>query len=364
MTSLKIQIAIAFIQKINIYILYLYKLYTMQTEIQKEILMYSAHDKITFWDLKNLSWLEHTVTVSQIQKVQDICVKNNIKAFTMWTEDYHYKFHSVQSKPYIIHYMWDLSLLDKNILWVVWPRKPSNYSNKILRKLFDYAQKYDLATISGMADGVDQTCHALSVKYNIPTIAILWWWLNHYLKWPNRHIIETIVANGWLVISEYKINFKPTKYSFPQRNRLIAWLCDILFLPEASEKSWSLITADFAYNISRPVYTVPNDIFVSTSVWVNQLLASDKAKLVVDFDDFLSQNFKKSGIKSTSSTKVLNLPPEQDKIINLLSKSGELSLPSIMQKTDLDTDTIMQHITLLEINNHIYQNVPGSYSIC
>jgi DNA processing protein len=215
-----------------------------------------------------------------------------------------------------------------------------------------------------MADGVDQTCHALSVKYNIPTIAILWWWLNHYLKWPNRHIIETIVEHGWLVISEYKLNFKPTRYSFPQRNRLIAWLCDVLFLPEAGEKSGSLITADFAYKISRPVYTVPNDIFVSTSVWVNQLLALEKAKLVVDFEGFLAQNFKKSGIKSTANTKVLNLPPEQDKIINLLSENGELSLPSIMQKTNLDTDTIMQHITLLEINDYIYQNVPGSYKVC
>lgn len=327
--------------------------------------MYSAHDKITFWDLKNFSWLEHTVTVEQLQKIQDIFANNNIKAFTMWTEEYHYKFHSVQSKPYIIHYMWDLSLLDKNILWVVWPRKPSNYSNKILRNLFEYAQKYDLATISGMADGVDQITHALSVKYKIPTIAVLGWGLHHYLKWPNRHIIETIVANGGLVISEYKLNFKPTKYSFPQRNRLIAWLCDVLFLPEASEKSWSLITAEFANKISRPVYTVPNDIFLSTSVWVNQLLASDKAKLLLDFDAFFAENFKRSGTKYTASiTPPLHLPPEQSKIVKLLSTSGELSLPSIMQETKLDTDTIMQHITLLEINNYIYQIIPGKYSIC
>ena len=332
--------------------------------MQKEILMYSAHEKVTFWDLKNLKWLDYPITVDQVQKIQDIFRQNDIKAFTMWSEDYHYKLHSVSAKPYIIHYMWDISLLDKNILWVVWPRKPSNYSNKVLRKLFEHAKDYNLVTISGMADGVDQTCHALSVKYNIPTIAVLGGGLHHYLKWPNRHIIQTIVDHGWLVISEYKLNFKPTKYSFPQRNRLIAWLCDILFLPEAWEKSWSLITADFAHKISRPVYTVPNDIFLSTSVWVNQLLAWNKAKLLLDFEWFFEENFKKTGTKSTANTKLLNLPPEQDKIIKLLSTDGELSLPSIMQKTNLDTDTIMQHITLLEINNHIYQNVPGSYSVC
>ena len=334
------------------------------SHIQKEILMYSAHDKITFWDLKNLTWLDYAVTVDQIHKVQNMFQKHDIKAFTMWSSDYHYKFHSVQSKPYIIHYLWDISLLDKNILWVVGPRKPSAYSNKILRNLFEYAQKYNLATISGMADGVDQICHALSVKYKIPTIAVLGGGLNHYLNWPNRHIIDTIVSNGWLVISEYKLNFKPTRYSFPQRNRLIAWLCDVLFLPEAWEKSWSLITAEFAHKISRPVYTVPNDIFLSTSVWVNQLLACEKAKLLLDFDAFFAENFKQSGTKQTSSTSLPNLPPEQNKIVKLLSTSGELSLPSIMKETKLDTDTIMQHITLLEINNHICQSIPGTYSVC
>ncbi len=332
--------------------------------MQKEVLMYSAHEKITFGDLKNLWNFDGTISLKDIQNVQDDFMAHNIKAFTMWSEDYHYKFHGVSSKPYIIHYMWDISLLDKNILGIVWPRKPTNYSNKILRKLFENAQNYDLATISGMAEWVDQISHALSIKYNIPTIAVLGGGLNHYLKWANRHIIESIVEHGWLVISEYKINFQPTKYSFPQRNRLIAWLCDILFLPEAWEKSWSLITADFANKISRPVYTVPNDIFVSTSVGVNQLLAWEQAKLLLDFEWFFAQNFKKSGIKKTSTTEVQNLPPEQNQIINLLSQNGELSLPSIMQKTKMDTDTIMQHITLLEINNHIYQNVPGSYRAC
>ena len=332
--------------------------------IPKEILMYSAHDKITFGDLKNLTWLDYVITVDKIHKVQNILQKYDIKAFTMWSQDYHYKFHSITSKPYIMYYMWDISLLDKNILWIVWPRKPSIYSNKVLRKLFDHAQKYNLVTISGMADGVDQISHALSIKYKIPTIAVLWGGLHHYLNGPNRHIVDTIVANGWLVISEYKLDFKPTKYSFPQRNRIIAWLCDVLFLPEAGEKSWSLITVDFANKISRPVYTVPNDIFVSTSVWVNQLLACEKAKLLLDFDAFFSQNFKQSGTKNTTATQISNLPPEQDKIVKILSTNWELSLPSIMQQTNLDTDTIMQHITLLEINNYICQSVPGSYSIC
>jgi hypothetical protein len=93
-------------------------------------------------------------------------------------------------------------------------------------------------------------------------------------------------------------------------------------------------------------------------------LALEKAKLLLDFDAFFVENFKQSGTKYTTSTKIQNLPPEQNQIVKLLSTSGDLSLPSIMQETKFDTDTIMQHITLLEINNYICQSISGIYGVC
>lgn len=331
--------------------------------INLEIIKYSANDQMTFSDLKNSEFSKYSIDEAQLQKVEDIFLQNNIQWFVMWEEWYHHKFHAIQSKPYIVHYIWDISLLDRDILGIVWPRKPSVYSHKVLHKLFEHAQNYNLVTISWMADGVDQLAHALSVKYKIPTIAVLGWWLNHFLQWSNRHIIESIVENGWLILSEYKVNFAPTKYSFPQRNRIIAWLSDIVFLPEAWEKSGSLITADFAFQSNRPVYTVPNDIFAPTSFGVHQLISKSKAKILLDFQDFFDQNFKKFGKETISNIQKLDLPAPQNQIISLLSDKWEMSLWAIMQETNLDTDTIMQHITLLEINNYIYQNSPGKYRL-
>ena len=331
--------------------------------IHPEIIKYSAHPDITFWDLKSWDFDKYDIPASELKNIQSIFQEHNIGAFMMWQDDYHYKFHSIPSKPYIVHYIWDLSLLDKNILAIVGPRKPSVYSHKVLKKLFEHAENYDLVTISGMAGWVDQLAHALSIKHKIPTIAVLWWWLNYFLKWAERHIVQSIVDNGWLVLSEYKINFVPTKYSFPQRNRIIAGLSDMVFLPEAWESSWSLITADFANQSSRPVYVVPNDIFSPTSFGVHQLISQQKANILIDFKDFFDQNFKKFGVKHTVSTKILDLPAPQNDIIWLLSNNGEMSLWAIMQATGLDADTVMQHITLLEINSHIYQNSPWKYSL-
>jgi len=352
------------------YILYLYLFLLYQQyffisrhKMQKEILMYSSHPDITPWDLKNLSNFQDHISIQDLKKTQEIFQKNNIKAFTLWSEDYHYRFHSILSSPYIVHYIWDISLLDREVLWIVWPRKPSTYSNRILKKLFEYAKDYNLVTISGMADWVDQMCHALSIKHKIPTIAVLWWGIHHYLKWPHRHIIKSIVEHWWLVISEYKIDFKPTHYSFPQRNRLIAWLCDVLFLPEAGQKSGSLITADFAHKSSKKIFTVPNDIFVSTSFGTHELLSCWKANLLLDFPKFFQNHFSQNQVPKQNQKQKLNLPAEQDQILQLLDQNWTSSLSFLMQKTNLDTDTIMQHITLLEINSLIYQETPGSYKI-
>jgi hypothetical protein len=42
-----------------------------------------------------------------------------------------------------------------------------------MQALFLQAYKYDLVTISGFAMGIDQQAHQLSLKYQIPTIAVL-----------------------------------------------------------------------------------------------------------------------------------------------------------------------------------------------
>jgi DNA processing protein len=47
---------------------------------------------------------------------------------------------------------------------------------------------------------------------------------------------------------------QPTHYTFPQRNRIVAGLADLVCVPEAREGSGSLITVDFALSMRKPVY--------------------------------------------------------------------------------------------------------------
>ena len=106
-----------------------------------------------------------------------------------------------------------------------------------METLFTHVHNYELVTISGMAKGIDQLCHTLSIEHSLPTIAVLGGGLGRYSKRPERMMIQKIVDTGGLVLSEFRLGDQPTNYSFPQRNRIIAGISDVLFLPEAGKKS-------------------------------------------------------------------------------------------------------------------------------
>lgn len=49
----------------------------------------------------------------------------------------------------------------------------SDYAQQVLEKLFDSLRHYRIATVSGLAPGVDTLCHDLSIQHGIPTIGVI-----------------------------------------------------------------------------------------------------------------------------------------------------------------------------------------------
>ncbi|MEE3437638.1 MAG: DNA-processing protein DprA, partial [Lachnospiraceae bacterium] len=66
---------------------------------------------------------------------------------------------------------------------------------------------------------------------------------------------------------------QPYSYNFPQRNRLISALADIVLVVEARRKSGSLITVDFALDQGRTVFAVPGRVGDALSDGCNYLIA-------------------------------------------------------------------------------------------
>ena len=72
--------------------------------------------------------------------------------------------------------------------------------------------------------------------------------------YPSEHEkLKECIENKGLVISEYPPGIRPTKYTFPKRNRLISAWSDELIVVAAGKKSGALITADYSKKYGRKI---------------------------------------------------------------------------------------------------------------
>ena len=194
--------------------------------------IYSLDEKLKISQLKSWDYAKDI----DISKISKYISDNNIQILCQ-DEKYHDKFLWIPSKPYILYAIGNLELLNTKIIGIVWPRKPSEYWIKLVSQTISLlSNKKNISTISGLAEWIDELVHNESINNNIPTIAVLGWWINYFLTWTKKNLIQKIINNWWLIISEFKLKQKPTPRTFPQRNRIVAWLSDIIFLPEARDR--------------------------------------------------------------------------------------------------------------------------------
>ena len=113
--------------------------------------------------------------------------------------------------------------------------------------------------ISGMAKGIDSYAHTAAIKNGGYTVAVLGCGAD--MCYPAEHIglMESIIETG-LVLTEYAPGSRPQKYSFPQRNRIIAGLSEVLYVIDAGRNSGTDSTCLFARKYERRIIRVNDGV--------------------------------------------------------------------------------------------------------
>ncbi len=88
------------------------------------------------------------------------------------------------------------------------------------------------------------------------TIAVIGGGIDNVYPTENAALYEEIAATG-AIVSELPFGMAPHAKSFPARNRIIAGMSRGVGVIEASLKSGSLITAEYANDYGREVFAVP-----------------------------------------------------------------------------------------------------------
>ena len=142
----------------------------------------------------------------------------------------------------------------------------------------------------GLLFGIDTYAHMGNILAcsTGKTIAVLGSGLDEIYPKQNIELAKNIIRSGGCIITEYPLGTKPERLNFPQRNRIISGLSKGVVVVEASEKSGSLITADFALEQGKDVFTVPGNILNLTSVGTNNLIKQG-AKVVTSYMDILEE---------------------------------------------------------------------------
>lgn len=171
---------------------------------------------------------------------------------------------------------------------VVGARRPSPYGEAVAEKLAADLAAEGVVVVSGLALGVDAAAHEGALLSGGCTVAVLGTGVD--IVYPARHVdlARRIVDGGGALVSQFPDGTPPRRSHFPQRNWVIAALCQVVVVVEASAMSGALITADAALALGRQVMAVPGSVFSALSVGCHQLLR-DGAGLVQSARDVMDE---------------------------------------------------------------------------
>lgn len=245
---------------------------------------------------------------------------------------------------------------DENLkfLAIVGSRKYTSYGKDVCEKIIRELRDYPIVVVSGLALGIDSIAHEEAIKNNITTIAVPGSGLSEKVLYPrtNFNLSRKILRSNGCLVSEFKPDFRATNWSFPQRNRIMAGLCDAVLVIEAEEKSGTLITARLAMEYNRDVLVVPGQIFSKNSTGTNKLI-KDGAHPVTCVSDILNI----LGLKeNTQNDKNYEDCSEEEKEILLLLKSP-ISKEELLFICGKDITTLNMILSLLEIKGYIKETM-------
>jgi DNA processing protein len=213
---------------------------------------------------------------------------NEISVITIFDEEYPAVLKEIYQPPWALFVKGDITLLKKEPkLAVVGSRQATQYGRNAIRLLFPHLIEKGVIIVSGLAKGIDALAHECAVNNGGKTIAVIAGGFYHIYPKENLNLAIKLMKSH-LVISEYPPDVKPTKWHFPMRNRIISGLSKGTFIIEAKRKSGSLITANYAVNEGREVFSLPGSIFNPFSNGTNELIQQG-AKLVTTAEDILEE---------------------------------------------------------------------------
>ena len=189
--------------------------------------------------------------------------------------------------PHLLYVYGETDLPDRFPVAVVGTRRASAYGLTHTREIAAELAQTGVCVVSGLALGIDAAAHTGALDGGGRTVAVLGSALDKPYPQENESLMRRILESGGSVVSEYAPGTPPSRYSFLQRNRIIAGMCLGTLVTEGPRRSGALNTATRTLENGREAFALPGNVD-SPGAQLPNMLISEGARLVTGAADILS----------------------------------------------------------------------------
>ncbi|TAH34514.1 MAG: DNA-protecting protein DprA [Planctomycetota bacterium] len=215
-----------------------------------------------------------------------------------------------------------------------------------------------VVVVSGAARGIDQAGMEGALDAEGAVVAVLGSGMDCPYPPENRPLLERIVAGGGLLLSEFPCGRPPLRMHFPQRNRVLAGLVRGVLVVQATNKSGSMITVDWAIRLGREVFALPGPVDSPVSEGTHQLLR-DGCRLAAAPCDILEEY----GWARGGQAPPLPLQLGASAVAQALAQ-GDASADDLAAQLHQPVEAVLVELAQLELNGAAVRLPGGVYHRC
>ena len=285
-------------------------------------------------------------STEKAEKILESCCKSNIKILTINDKLYDNRFKFKES-PIIFYYKGNIKQNEKSTA-VIGTRNCTEYGKEATRDITKKLIEEGSTIVSGLSKGIEGVANTVALKNNGRTMAFLPCGIDYIYPKEHKNLIEAIPENGAL-ISQYPPGYKINHIYFLEKNKRIAEWADNIILIEATERSGTLATVEYANKISKIVYAIPHNIQAKEGQYNNSLIYNRKAELFLPKLKSLKQNELVN--EATASNEI------QLKILSKIeNRDKKIYIEELKEILKINEDELLNELFMLEVSGKIEVN--------
>ncbi|MDY2614098.1 MAG: DNA-processing protein DprA [Lachnospiraceae bacterium] len=277
--------------------------------------------------------------------------EQGIRMIPYFSEEYPKKLTNISQPPYALYVKGSLPRENQVSVAIVGARRCTHYGEQIALEYGEALASEGIQIISGMARGIDGAGQRGALNAGGATYGVLGCGVDICYPRENIGLYMDIQQKGG-IISEQIPGQPPLPAYFPERNRIISGLADVVLVIEAKEKSGSLITADMALEQGKDVYALPGPVTSSMSQGCHRLIRQG-AGILISPEDLLIElgiNIVNQGQIIDKNEKVLE--STENMVYSCLGLFPK-GMSQLLEETGLNVQELLEQLITLEMKGYV-----------